>query len=72
MQESQPFCGDLSAEKIDAGRIATRPRQARNKTMLDRIVAYTEHDRDRTGRGFRGSRSRSGEQRDNDIDMMAD
>src|SRR6516225_865434 len=58
MQESQPLCSDLRAEKIDAGRIATRPRQARNKTKLDRIVAYTEHDRDRTARGFCSSHSR--------------
>jgi hypothetical protein len=37
-------------KKIDAGRIAARPRQARNKTMLDRIVANTEYYRDRTRR----------------------
>ena len=61
MQESQPLCGDLRAEKIDAGRIATRSRQARNKTMLDRIIADTEHYRDRTRRSFRGLRSRNGE-----------
>src|SRR6516165_8524371 len=30
---------------VIAAGIATRPRQARNKTKLDRIVAYTEHDR---------------------------
>ena len=54
MQESQPLCGDLGAEKIDAGRIATRPRQARNKpcscpfcgerAYLTRRSPHPDHD----------------------------
>jgi hypothetical protein len=38
--------------KIDAGRVATGPGEAGDKTKLDRIVTDAEDDRDRRGRSF--------------------
>src|SRR5262245_56794399 len=37
MQESQPLCRQLSREKIHAGRVAARPRQAGDETQPDRV-----------------------------------
>jgi hypothetical protein len=36
MQETQPLGDQLVDEKIDAGRVAARPREAGDKTKLDR------------------------------------
>ena len=57
MQESQPLGHHLLDEKIDAGRVAARPREAGDKTKLDRVFADAEHDRDRRGRSFGRDRS---------------
>jgi hypothetical protein len=42
----------LLAEKIDAGRVATRPGEAGDKTKLDRVFTDTEHDGDCRRRCF--------------------
>jgi hypothetical protein len=47
MQECQPLRLHLLDEKIDAGRVAARPREAGDKTKLDRVFADAEYDRDR-------------------------
>jgi hypothetical protein len=47
MQEPQPLGRHLCDEKIDAGRVAAGPGEARDKTKLDRVIADTEDDRDR-------------------------
>src|SRR6516164_5963589 len=52
MEKSQPLGRNLSAEKINPGRIATRPRKAGDQTKPHRVVAYAEDDRDRRGRSF--------------------
>src|SRR4029077_19140093 len=49
-QESQPFCRQLTHEKIDACQIAARPGKAGDKTKPDRIIANGEDDGDRGGR----------------------
>jgi hypothetical protein len=49
MQEPQPLGRHLVDEKIDAGRIAAGPGEARDKTILDRVTADAEDDRDRRG-----------------------
>jgi len=47
MQNFQPFCHQLAGEEIDAGHVAGRPGEARNKTELHRILAGDEDNRDR-------------------------
>ena len=51
------FGADLAGEKIDAGRVATRPGEARDKAKLDRVVGDAEDDRDRRGRRLGGERT---------------
>ena len=48
MQEPKPLGHQLVGEMIDAGRIATRPGEAGDKTQTDRIFGDTEDNRDRT------------------------
>jgi hypothetical protein len=43
MQESQPLGDQLQDEKIGAGRVAARPREAGDKTKLDRVFSDGEH-----------------------------
>ena len=45
----QPLCRQLAIEKIDAGQVAARPGEARDKTKLDRVFADDENDGDRRG-----------------------
>ena len=52
MQECQPLGDQLPREKIDACRVSARPREAGDKTKLDRVFADAEHDRDRRSRSF--------------------
>jgi hypothetical protein len=52
MQKSQPFCHHLPGEKVDAGRVATRPGEAGDKTKLDWVFIDSEHDWDRCGCSF--------------------
>src|SRR5262249_37904811 len=65
MQQSQPLCGQLSNEKIDPRRIATRSGEACDETELDGIIADTKDDWDRRGcrlgRERRGSAARDGD-----------
>jgi hypothetical protein len=58
MQECQPLGHHLRLERIEAGRVAARPREAGDQTKLDRVSTAAEHDRDRRGRSF--GRDRSG------------
>jgi Virulence-associated protein E len=57
MQECEPLCRDLQGEIIDAGGIATRPGEARDKTSFDRVCGDAEDDRDRRRRAFRRGRN---------------
>ena len=57
MHEPEPFGVDLKREKIDASRVAARPREARNEAQCHRVLTHTEHKRDRCGCGFNGARS---------------
>jgi hypothetical protein len=50
----------LLRETIDAGRIPAWPREAGDKTKLDRVFADAEHNRDRRGRSFGLDRSGNG------------
>src|SRR5215831_11410358 len=43
-QQFQPLCRQLNYEKIDPRQVATRPGEARDKTMSDRVVPDDEHD----------------------------
>src|SRR5262249_7650429 len=59
-QEFQPLCCQLGRENTDAGEVATRPGEARNKTNADRVITGYEDDWDcrrcRLGREYgRGS-----------------
>src|SRR5262249_28833865 len=51
-QKLQPFCGQLTADKIDARKVATRPGEASDKTGPDRIFRDDKHDGDGCGRSF--------------------
>src|SRR5262249_34216974 len=51
-QQLQPLCGQLGTENIDTCDVAARPREAGNKTKLDRVVADEEDDGDRLGCPF--------------------
>ncbi len=51
-QESQPLCCQLQSEIMNAGGVATRSGEARDKTSLDRVYANAEDDRDRRCLGF--------------------
>ena len=58
MQECQPLGVHLQDEKIDAGRVAARPREAGNKTKLDRVGTDCKYDRNCRGGSF--GRDRTG------------
>ena len=58
VQEREALGDELMDEKIYTSHVAARPREARDKTKLDRIVPDTEHDRDLLRRGF--GRERAG------------
>src|SRR5262249_35429268 len=61
MQEPQPLGDSLLVKKIECGRSADRPREARNKTHPHRVLANAEDDRDRRGRSFGRKRGSIGE-----------
>ena len=46
-QQLEPLCRQLRTLKIDARQVAARPREAGDKTVLDRVVRHAEHDGDR-------------------------
>src|SRR6516165_11385374 len=59
MQQVEPLCRQLTAEKVDPCQVATRPGEAGDKTKPDRVFGGNEGDRD--GRGCRlGSGRRGG------------
>ena len=47
MQEPQPLGRHFVDEKIDAGRVASRPGKTGGKTKSDRVIANSEDYRDR-------------------------
>ena len=60
MQQSRAASATSSAvESGDAGNVAARPVEAGDQTVLDRIAAGLEHDRNRRGRRL-GGKGRSG------------
>src|SRR6516225_45153 len=62
MQQVEPLCRQLTAEKVDPCQVATRPGEAGDKTKPDRVFGGNEGDRDgrgcRLGSGRRGGRAR--------------
>src|SRR5262245_61156015 len=58
-QELQPFCGQLTADKIDARKVVARPSEASDKTDLDRIFPDKKHDGDGCGRSLCRQRRRT-------------
>jgi hypothetical protein len=52
MKKPQPLGRHFGGEKIDAGYVAAGPGKARDKTLLDWIIADTEDDWDRRCRSF--------------------
>ena len=72
MQKPQPLLHHLVGEKIDAGRVAARPGEARDKTKLDRVLGDTEDDRYRRCRSFGRNRSRRVAGRNDRGDLAAD
>jgi hypothetical protein len=57
MQKPQPLGRHLLEEIVDAGRVAARPGEARDKTKVNRVFADTEDDRDRRCCSFGRKRS---------------
>jgi hypothetical protein len=72
MQEFQPLCRHLQDEILDAGDLATRPGEARDKTSFDRVCADAEDDRDRRARAFRRGRNEGVVERGDDRHATAD
>src|SRR6516165_2783858 len=58
MQQVEPLCRQLTAEKVDPCQVATRPGEAGDKTKPDRVFGGNEGDRD--GRGCRLDSGRRG------------
>ena len=70
MQQVEPLCRQLTAEKVDPCQVAIRPGEAGDKTKPDRVFGGNEGDRD--GRGCRlGSGRRSGRARGDYGDLSA-
>src|SRR5262249_34414791 len=62
MQQVEPLCRQLTAEKVDPCQVAARPSEAGDKTELDRVLGGNKGDWDcrgcRLGSGRRGGRAR--------------
>ena len=62
MQQVEPLCRQLNAEKVDPCQVAARPGEAGDKTEPDRVLGDNKGDRDRRGcrlgSGRRGGRAR--------------
>src|SRR6516165_3181172 len=58
MQQVEPLCRQLTAEKVDPCQVATRPGEAGDKTKPDWVFGGNEGDRD--GRGCRLDSGRRG------------
>jgi hypothetical protein len=56
-QNFQPLGYQLGREKIDARQVAVRPREARDKTKLDRVLAGDENNGDCRSLGWRVARA---------------
>jgi hypothetical protein len=52
MQKTKPLRHHLRVQKIDTGRVATRPREANDKTDLDWIFTDAEYDRNSRSYGL--------------------
>jgi hypothetical protein len=72
VQEPQALGHRFLSEEIEAGHVAARPREARDQTKLDRVIADAEDDRDRPGRGFGRDRARRAAGRRDHGDTTAD
>src|SRR5262249_55112597 len=70
-QEFQPLCRQLDGEKIDARHVTARPREAGDKTELDRVITDIEDDRSRRGRRFGRARRIGPTNRNDDRDLLA-
>src|SRR5262249_41913774 len=62
MQQVEPLCRQLTAEKVDPRQVAARPGEAGDKTEPDRVLGGNKGDRDRRGCRL-GSGRRSGRAR---------
>src|SRR5215475_1151819 len=57
MQQVEPLCRQLTAEKIDSCQVAARPGEAGDKTEPDRVLGGNKSDRDRRGCRFGNDRN---------------
>jgi hypothetical protein len=71
MQEPKPLSPKVLAYLVDAGDVAARSVEARNETVLNRVIAGPEDDRNGRGRGL-GGESRRAPRCDNDGHSTAD
>jgi hypothetical protein len=72
VQKTQPLCHYLPRKEIDAGRVASRPSEASDKTELDWVFIDSEHNWDRRGCGFDRDRDQRGGRRDDHRHATAD
>src|SRR5262245_63697030 len=70
MQQVEPLCRQLTAEKVDPRQVAARPGEAGHKTEPDRVLGGNKSDRDRRGGRFSSGR-RGGRARDDYGDLSA-
>src|SRR5215510_14071461 len=70
MQQVEPLCRQLTAEKVDPRQVAARPGEAGDKTEPDRVLGRNKGDRDRRGCRL-GSGRRGGRARDDYGDLSA-
>jgi hypothetical protein len=49
MQQVEPLCRQLTAEKVDPCQVAARPGEAGDKTEPDWVLVGNKGDRDRRG-----------------------
>jgi len=60
LEHLKPFAGKGMLEDGEAGDVAARPRETRDKTVADRIGDLDEHDRDSLGLPVRRREHRCG------------
>jgi len=70
MQQVEPLCCQLTAEKVDPCQVAARPGEAGDKTKPYRVFGGNEGDRDRRGCRL-GSGRRDGRARGDYSDLSA-
>ena len=72
MQKAEPFSAELNAHSAQPGDVAAWSVEAGDETILHRIAAGHENDRDRCCRALGGTHRCRAERRDNDSDATPD